>query len=200
MTFPLLCQFLSTSYKWVRLEKRESKKWSWILLLLQCWPQLRAVRIIHLDYNENDEKTERKGQELLREVTSTEPFLEAWPSIMIMTIIWVPVLVTEVTEKRSPNDNYSAVFEGFGGPSWFFTTFVISLFTGSLGITKFPQVGPFSVLSSEGAIGGILGWRFILAFQAVMWSMLSKGVIMAIFIATSNALFPGPHMGMLFGT
>ena len=35
MTAPLLLQFISTAYKWFQLEKRESKKWSWTILLLQ---------------------------------------------------------------------------------------------------------------------------------------------------------------------
>ena len=35
MTVPLLLQFVSTIYKWFQLEKRESKKWSWTILLLQ---------------------------------------------------------------------------------------------------------------------------------------------------------------------
>ena len=86
MTFPLLLQFLSTTYKWFRLEKRESKRWSWIILLLQCWPQWRAIRIIQLEMKK-DEEAQAKKIELMREVTTTEPFLEAWPSILVMTII-----------------------------------------------------------------------------------------------------------------
>ena len=86
MTVPIVLQFMSTIYKWIQLEKRESKKWSWILLLLQFWPQLRAIRIMNLDFK-NDKKAEAKKSELMRTITSTEPFLESWPSIIIMTII-----------------------------------------------------------------------------------------------------------------
>ena len=35
MTVPILLQFLSTIYKWVRLEKRKHKIWSWPILMLQ---------------------------------------------------------------------------------------------------------------------------------------------------------------------
>ena len=88
MSVPLLLQFLATIYKWFKLEKRENKKWSWPLLLFQFWPQRRAIRVMNLDFK-NDEKTEAKKKEMMREVTSSEPFLEAWPSIMIMTMIWL---------------------------------------------------------------------------------------------------------------
>ena len=185
MTFPIFLQFLSICYKWFRLEKRENKRWSWILLILQFWPQWRALRIINLSYKK-DEKAERKKQELLREIMCSEPFLEAWPSIMIMTMIWVPLLdsvtLTPPQEycKSDPANNHCAVFSGPGGATWFFITFGISVVTGALGITKFLQTGPFSVISEEGPLGGILRWKFIFAFQAVMWSILAKGVFMAL--------------------
>ena len=70
------------------MEKPEDKKWSWILLFLQLWPQWRAIRIIRLLYR-NDPRAVDKKKTLNSEITSTEPFLEAWPSVMIMTIIWV---------------------------------------------------------------------------------------------------------------
>ena len=88
MTVPVLLLFLSTIYKWIRLEKRENKKWSWVILLLQFWPQWRAIRVMRLDFK-NDPRTDDKKKELMREVTTTEPFLEAWPSIIIMTMIWM---------------------------------------------------------------------------------------------------------------
>ena len=34
-----------TSLAWWRLEPRDQKKWSWIFLLLQLWPQLRALQV-----------------------------------------------------------------------------------------------------------------------------------------------------------
>ena len=100
MTVPLFLQFLSTSYKWFQLEDKKNKCWSWILLLLQCWPQWMAFRAIRLDYK-NDKTADEKKKELMREVTSTEPFLEAWPSIMIMTVIWIPALISQ--QIQEPN-------------------------------------------------------------------------------------------------
>ena len=205
MTFPLFLQFLSTSYKWVQLEKKENKRWTWILLLLQFWPQWRALRIMHLHYKK-DSNAENKKQELLREVTSTEPFLEAWPSIMVMILIWAPLISQSgftvlyhiistpgLCEYNPRFKSTCIVFSGPGGVDWFFITFFISVVTGSLGITKFLQIGPFSVLSEEGALGGILKWKFILAFLAVMWSILTKGVLMGLLMGYYASAPPYRH-------
>ena len=187
-----------------------------VILLLQFWPQWRAIRIMRLDFK-NDPKTENKKKELMREFTTTEPFLEAWPSIIIMTIIWLSALYdrsfsdycstvygyipntgngykdeecNEYLESgyqppnyctNHPENDRCAVYGGLGGQPWFFTTYAISIITGSLGITKFLQVGPFSVLTSEGASKGICKCRFFLAFMAVMTSMVMKGLFIGVF-------------------
>ena len=215
MTVPILLQFLSTIYKWVNLEKRQNKKWSWSLLFLQFWPQWRAICTMRFDFK-NDPKAEEKRKKLMREVTSTEPFLEAWPSIIIMTIIWLSTMgdysfidycqlevkynqtTGEYNDKECneydgfnyqppnycmshPEVNSCAVYGGIGGAPWFFTSFAISIITGSLGITKFLQVGPFSVLTSEGTLKGICKWRFFLCYMAVITSIFMKGLFIALF-------------------
>ena len=199
MSIPVFLQFLSTIQKWVRLEKEENKKWSWLLLLFQCWPQWRAIRIINLTFK-NDKKAEEKRKKLMREVTSTEPYLEAWPSIIIMTVIWTSVGSVGLPPKKQycdfhPENNACAVYGGFGGSYWFFTTYSISVITCSLGITKFLQVGPFSVLSNEGAFGGIFKWRFLLAFLAVMFSIIAKGVFIGLSINMRKYFFIERELG-----
>ena len=41
----LLLHFVFTCFAWWRLEPRAQKRWSWIFLLLQIWPQLKAVQV-----------------------------------------------------------------------------------------------------------------------------------------------------------
>ena len=41
----IFTNFLFTSLAWWRMESVEQKKWSWIFLLLQLWPQLRAFQV-----------------------------------------------------------------------------------------------------------------------------------------------------------
>ena len=221
----------------------------------------------------NDKKAATKKEDLMREVTSTEPFLEAWPSVIIMTIIFNVSLSStsynyshcfrglqfnwqnktwnhtypinssdhigmckdnyyEPTKEFSaildgsasdysfdaycllnssvvfqderkyhdkecdeylisnylpliycakhPENNNCAVFGGFGGKSWFIITYFVSILTASLGIAKFLQVGPFSVLTNEGILGGICKWRFILMVLAIMTSMISKVILISL--------------------
>lgn len=41
----LLLHFIFTCRAWWRLEPREQKRWSWIFLLLQIWPQMKAIQV-----------------------------------------------------------------------------------------------------------------------------------------------------------
>ena len=41
----LFLHFIFTCFAWWRLEPRAQKKWSWIFLILQIWPQMKAVQV-----------------------------------------------------------------------------------------------------------------------------------------------------------
>ena len=47
--FVLVCalatNFLFTAFAWWRIEPKSQKAWSWIFLVLQIWPQLKAVQV-----------------------------------------------------------------------------------------------------------------------------------------------------------
>ena len=45
VTGGIVTNFLFTSVAWWRMESAEQKKWSWIFLALQLWPQLRAFQV-----------------------------------------------------------------------------------------------------------------------------------------------------------
>ena len=193
MLIPVVLQFVSTIYKWIRLEKTNSKRWTWIPLVLQFWPQWRALRIINLDRKDTI-KADEKKKELKREVTSTEPFLEAFTSLLIMTVIlMISINDKSFTDfcianpeykecpeynnsqsappeycKQHPYINRCAVFSGPGGLGWYLVTYMFSIFSCVLGITNFLRNGPFSVLS------GMLTIRFVLAFVAVGLSIGAK--------------------------
>ena len=88
MAFPLLIHFLAMFVKWYQLETLENKKWSWILLLLQFWPQLQALRVIKMLYK-GEKEADKEKKKLEREMGCYEAVLEAIPSIFIMTIIMI---------------------------------------------------------------------------------------------------------------
>ena len=179
MTVPLLLQFVSTIYKWTKIEKHRDKKWSWIFLILQLWPQLRAIRVIRLLYKNDPNANDRK-KEFNSEVGCTEPFLEAWPSFIIMTIICFSTLA-----GPDQGVNQEAVFGN--SLAKFFAAYGISAFSCCFGITKLLQIGPCPVLSEEGILGGVFNCRFIIHFLAVMSSALTKAVCVAFVIVISKS-------------
>ena len=193
MSIPVVLQFVSTIYKWIRLEKTNSKRWTWIPLILQFWPQWMALRIINLDRKDTI-KAEEKKKELQREVTYTEPFLEAFTSILILTVIWMISLkdnsftdfcianpeYKECPEynntmyappeycEQHPDINRCAVFSGPGGLKWYIVTYCLSIYSCIYGITFFLMNGPFSVLS------GLMTMRVLIAMTAVGSAVFTK--------------------------
>ena len=136
MTIPLMMQFLSTIYKWRKLEKRNDKRWSWIFLVLQLWPQVRALRWIRLFYKGHPKALEKKNK-MMAEIGTTEAFMEAFPSVIIMTAIWVHA------QSYSNQKNRQAVFgEDEHVDFMFLTPYLISIVTAALGVTKLFLVGP----------------------------------------------------------
>lgn len=102
MAVSLVLNFVATAVKWNRLEKAPNKRLSWILLILQVWPQFKALRTIKMIYN-REQGAEVRKKKLLQEIGCNEAILEALPSIFIMTCIWIPSLCL-------------ACSNGYGGP------------------------------------------------------------------------------------
>ena len=45
---PQIINIVFTFFTWRQVERREARRWSWVLVLLQCWPQFFAARIIYM--------------------------------------------------------------------------------------------------------------------------------------------------------
>ena len=196
MTIPMLLNYIFTSFKWWSFEEKKHKWWSWILVLFQVWQPYKASKVMLLLYK-NDDKAQNEKREMMRDLSSIEPFLESLPAVLIMTTLWVHGLgqkrypwnrydfdvgfcknTTSIQTDLSIEDqNFCAVFGGFGSHWSFFTTYGISVLAASLGITKFLQHGPCAILSTNGILGGMLTWRFLLAFIASMLALLTKGLL-----------------------
>ena len=93
--------FLFTCLVWWRIEPRQKKPWTWILLLLQVqeegqdasfrpdscflqvWPQARAVRVLLLTWR-GDPTARQEKAKLDRDVGGLEPFLEGLPTVFVI--------------------------------------------------------------------------------------------------------------------
>ena len=198
IAIPMFLNYIFSSYKWWSFEECQNKWWSWILVAFQVWQPWRALKVIFLLYKKDDRAHDKK-KEMMREVSSIEPFVESVPTVFIMTALWVHGLGHnrypwnryefnyEFCDNAGPfirigNDtilsvqehNFCAIFGGFGGHWLFFTSYGISLFAASLGITKFLQHGRCAMLSTNGTLGGLLTCRFRTVFITTMLALSSK--------------------------
>ena len=182
------------------MEKKEDKRWSWLFLLTLTWPQWRFLKVIRL-LHKKDQTAEKEKKKLLTSLGGIEALVESVPSIMIMTLIcWQATdNITEIVEnynefvqcsssqvKEQWQKNFCAVFDGFGGVYWFFTSYGISILTGSLGVVKVLQHGPCPILSESGRLGGMATGKFFFAYVSVLGALLTKGIFAGIVISFAN--------------
>ena len=197
MAIPLLLSFIAIAYKWYKLEKPQDKRWSWVFLLLQCWPQLRALRVIRKVYR-GDPKAYEEKTKFNTELGSIEPFLESIPSLMIMTAIWAHATQSGAKEDFDCNikegSSFCVVFGGIYDSFsfwWFWITYSISVFAAALGITKLLMNGPCPILTEDGRLGGILTYSFFTHFLAVLFSLGSLGTFVGLcigFVARNDGI------------
>ena len=136
---PVAVNIALTFVLWWRFEDREQKKWSWLLVIAQMWPPLKALQIIVM-FKQGMERrnhalimrAEETKLVLQREVTTLEPFVESVPQVLNLCNIWLKTTVigTSIHKTEVAED-----FELLGGSTkWiFYCTLSLSLFTASLG-------------------------------------------------------------------
>ena len=153
----LLINFLFTSLAWWRLEAAEDKRWSWVLLLLQVWPQSRAVRVIWLNWTGHPKADEEKAK-MDREVGGLEPFLEAMPTAFAAY--------------------YLAFYRYSNRPMWLviggWNSFIAGNLSISLAASLFLKGGPCAIIVSKGPLAGILTPSFLVLMLSVFFSLYSK--------------------------
>ena len=153
----LLINFFFTSLTWWRLDTPQDKRWSWLLLLLQVWPQSRAVWVIWLTWTGNPKASQEKAK-LDREVGGLEPFLEAMPTAFAAYYL--------AYYRYSNNDMWKVI----GG--W--NTFYSGIFSLSLAVSLFLKGGPCAILASRGPLAGMLTPSFLVLYLSVICSIMSK--------------------------
>ena len=206
MTLPMLLNYTFTIYKWWSFEEPGNKWWSWMLVLLQLWQPWRALKVLFLLYKNDDHAQGKKKimmrevasiEPFLESVPAVLIMTFLWIHGSGGIYVGGPndpinywrngscnmnhssisrTIIIPNTERPLNQQNFCAIFGGFGGPWWFFTTFGISVLAASLGITKFLQHGPCAIVTTNGALGGMLTGRFLMSFIAAMLSLVSKAV------------------------
>ena len=148
------------------------KRLTFIFPLLNLYPQfgksfksklpfrlniLEAVRLILmlLEDPETGMKMKRKYEE---DIGLHETFLEAVPTALILTLIWV---------SPGKDSLQEVIFDGhIVAPTLFLLTYSLSCFSASLGLAKCLKTGVARPISPGGPLDGLFSGRFILALIA----------------------------------
>ena len=82
---PFLLNVAFTTFSWWRIDSNKEKRWTWILLLFQLWPQYRAMKIIFKIFK--GDSTYKEEKDLYeRDISILEPFLESVPTVWITSV------------------------------------------------------------------------------------------------------------------
>ena len=177
LLLPQLVNIALTALLWKKLELKEHRSWSWILVLLQAWPQFYAARII---WNMLHGREEWKANKLTlkNQINTLEPYTESLPCVYILMTLWV----YEASIKE--NDRWGTSGHGRGSYSYkiFFASSVFSLLSSNFGIMKFFKSGPVRFLPALGLLDGYLAPKTLLTFFSVLLLNTLKVVYLNLFM------------------
>ena len=143
---PLLLNFLFTGLTWWRLEKTETKRWSWLFLLMLVWPQWKAANLIRLISWKGNVKTGiLKKKEFYKSVSPLQPVLQSTPEVILKSLLYGKL-------SRKPEDGGLADVLG----PWYLALYATSFVSLAVEITRVMVIGPCRVLPED------LGWSSVL--------------------------------------
>ena len=174
---PIFLNCSVTWFSWWKMEKLQVKKWTWILVILQIWPQYRAMRVIFLFLKGNPKAINKKA-DIDRDLGGLEPFLESVPTVFVCTVI----------RAANPHDEFLSLFigHGYNDVAKFNSSYMISLVSSAMGMAKFLHTGPSRMFPQTGHLGGYLTWRYIVLAFAIGFTFAGKVMVLrfCIFVNT----------------
>ena len=142
---PLLLNFLCTGLAWWRLEKVETKTWSWLFLLILVWPQWKAANLIRLISWKGNSKTGiSKKKEFYKSVSPLQPVIQSTPELILKSLLFGRL------SKEVEDEGLGDLF----GP-WYLAFFATSLASLAVEMTRSLVIGPCRILPED------LGWSSV---------------------------------------
>ena len=175
---PFLTNYLLSWLAWARFETY--KKESWRLPALNLYPQYRAARVVKLFWNDPTRGAVEK-QEFLREISLSEVFTEAIPTMIITgTIVSV-----ETQHKASP-ERVSILGPPDSPQEYlFFASGIISGLSASFGIANCLKVGVCKIMMDGESL---LSGRFLLVLLSAFLSLGMKTCMIVAVAAPGSQL------------
>ena len=136
---PTILNFIFTAYSWYYFESKNQKKYSWIFLIFQLWPQICAIRIIiSIVKNKADWKKDKALMD--RSIGLLEPFLESIPQTIILTTLFYLTNCQKTSCKES-----NRLIIGNNGVT-FGIAYASSIIGAGFGLATFLGTGPVKTL------------------------------------------------------
>jgi len=158
MMVPQILNMVFTFYIWTKLERGTSARYSWVLVIAQCWPQFCAARIICMIIK-GEERWRGEKKTFDSRIGTLEPYTESLPAVIILSAIWV----TET--KIKGNEDWDSEGDRTSLPYIIWVSaYVSSIMTASFGMIKFFKNGPVEFLPSTGKFDGYLTWKCFFGF------------------------------------
>jgi len=179
LSMPVLLSFVLLIPHWYQTEKTPEKRWMTLpLLLLQVWPQYRILKLLILLFKdrEDQQKYHEKKAKHDKDITCIEPYVEAVPTVLILLALFVKD--HEIFYTGYTND---VNFLGIPRVAMFWTTFSISVFSGSFGMAKFLKLGPCQIVPSQDMHCG-----FFFVMMSMAAALVSKGCVLAFSLNTAD--------------
>ena len=170
---PIVASLIFLIPHWWRIEYNWQKRFTTFpLLLIQCWPQYQACKIIYFGLVKKTSTWRTEKVKMEKDVTSIgkfflssilsiyvwcilEPFIEALPQIIVLSPI-ASIL------RQEPNNVIG------DGAILFKLTFLSSILSAGFGMTKFLKLGPCRLISSFGLASGYFKLTFFIIMVNVI--------------------------------
>ena len=158
---PLILNFLCTGLAWWRLEKTETKRWSWLFLLILVWPQWKAANLVRLISWKGNLKTGvSKKKEFYKSVSPLQPVLQSTPELILKSLLY-----GQLSSKEKDRGLADLL-----GP-WYLVFYVTSLASLAVETTRSLVIGPCRILPED------FGWSSVLTF---LCSLVPSVAILAV--------------------
>ena len=196
MIAPFILSWLFVTIQWFKTERGLVQKLKTLpLLILQVYPQWRALRVLfYAKWKKYDRWQRMKeewetgishlGKRMIKNVYNfglktyetivSEPFLESVPQVHMLLVIFILSIQSINTSERCDR----AVV----GDTLFFTTFSTSIVTASFGISKFIKSGPTRIVKNDKCLMGFGTLSFLLIFTNIALTLVGKGCIIAFYV------------------
>ena len=140
--FPVLVHIIFVFYAWKKdcFDSEREKRFTWILLILDLWPQVQVFKMTRDFFvNKDHNDLENRKKKLEKNVLCAEAWIEAIPQYIFQVGIFVHLLTKGIANKN--RQAYYRIFEVFGKTTLGLPTMIM-----------FPINASFSFISGVRAI------------------------------------------------